>query len=269
MPSGTDSRWRRRRSVGLLLVLIVLINLAVNPWLARYRSLIVMSGYDWWFERKSLAHDAGVHVSMPLADGGLYPRLITYNSDAAMSGWLDAPVRFTVDFSFGDFAPWQGHSVIFDPADELYGSYVGAYYLQGLAGPLTTRQVELVAEFDQRVLALPALGLAAADAEFEVLARSGGQSVAFAGRQWVSHEARLRTNCPDHSPGGFSVTDLQFGRPPATAAHYPSCEMAARIDVTYLPEPDLTIGLFIMAASTETVDRLSDQVVRRAELVER
>lgn len=253
--------------IALLVLLILLINLIGNPWLARTRSLLVMSGYDWWYERESVGPGVGVHVEMPLADGGLYPILITYNSDAAMSRWLDTPVRFTVDFSFGDFAPWQGHSVIFDPDHELYGAYVGAYYLQGLGRPPSTRQIELIAEFDQRVLALPALGLPAAEAEFEVLARSAGQQVDYAGRQWASQDALVRTNCPDHSPDGFSVTDLQFGTPPETAAHYPSCEMAARIEVTYLAQADLTIGLFIMATDTAVVDRLSAQVVRRAELV--
>lgn len=78
----------RRRRWGWLaagLALLVLVNLAVNPWFARYRSLALMTGYDWWFERRSVPRETGVQVAMPLRGAGLYPLIITFNDDKGMS----------------------------------------------------------------------------------------------------------------------------------------------------------------------------------------
>lgn len=258
---------RRRRwlPVPVLVVLLLVANLAANPWFARYRSLAVMAGYDWSYQRDSLPADAGVRVDMPLAGSGLYPLMVTFNADEAMSNWLGQEVRFTVDFTFADFDPWQGHSAIFDPDDPRYGAYVGAYYLQGLGRASAAAEVAKVAEFDQRGFALPALGLGFDDSRFEIL-ESTQQPVNFAGHDWNSHDALVRTNCPDHTPTGFRSSYLQFGTPPSTSRQYPECVLSARIEVTYLAEQDLSIGLYVMAASPAELDRLSEQVVRRSVL---
>lgn len=245
------------------LALLVLVSLAVNPWFARQRSLLLMSGYDWSFERGSVPRQTGVAVEMPLRGSGLYPLMITFNADRPMSDWLGAEVSFTVEFTFADFAPRQGHSSIFDPGHPLYGAYVGSYYLHGLGRPLSTAEVARVAEFDQRMLALPALGLRFADNRFEVLATST-RPVGYAGLDWTSRDATVLTNCPDHSPDGFLLAYLQFGTPPRTDRHYPVCELAARIDVAWLPEHDLSVGTYIMAATGAEVDRMSAQVVQQA-----
>ncbi|MGL5247475.1 MAG: hypothetical protein ACRC8U_04670, partial [Brooklawnia sp.] len=88
----------RRRRWGWLaggLALLVLVNLAVNPWFARYRSLALMTGYDWLFERRSVPRETGVQVAMPLRGAGLYPLMITFNDNEGMSAWLGAQVDFT------------------------------------------------------------------------------------------------------------------------------------------------------------------------------
>ena len=187
---------RRRRRWGWLaagLALLVLVNLAVNPWFARYRSLALMTGYDWWFERRSVPRETGVQVAMPLRDAGLYPLMITFNDDEGMSAWLGSQVDFTVEFTFADFGRWQPHSAIFEPGHPLYAAYVGSYYLKGRGRPLSADEVALVAEFDQRRLALPALGLDFDDNHFEVL-DSSARPVNFAGRDWTSHDATVSTN---------------------------------------------------------------------------
>lgn len=260
MIAGRRWRWGWL-AVGL--ALLVLTSLAINPWFARYRSLALMTGYDWVFERRSVPRATGAQVAMPLRDSGLYPLMITFNDDAGMSAWLGAPVEFTVEFSFADFGRWQPHSAIFNPEHPLYAAYVGSYYLQGLGRPLSATEVALVAEFDQRWLALPALGLGFDDNRFEVVS-SSSRPISFAGRDWTSHDATVSTNCPDHSPDGFRLSYLQFGMPPKTTQHYPACELTARIEVTYLPDLDLTIGTYIMAASSTELERLSQEVVHRS-----
>ncbi len=266
-PQRPPRRRRRRWLVAVAVVLVLLANLAFNPWFARWRSLALMAGYDQVYERDSVPHDAGVRAEMPLAGTGLYPRMITFNADSAMSAWLGSDVRFTVDFTFADFEPWRGYSAIFDPDDPLHGAYVGAYYVQGLGRELTDAEVTRVAEFDQRGFALPALGLGFAESQFDVLS-SDAASVSFAGRDWTSYQAAVLTNCPEHTPDGFLASYLQFGTPPAADQQYPACRMAAQIDVTYLPAEDLTIGLYVMTTSEQETAALRDQVSLRTEIIQ-
>lgn len=258
-----SSQGRHRWLAAGLGAVFIIANILVNPWLARERSLIAISAYDLNFEQKSIARRAGISVQQPLGEAGMYPILITYNDDQAMSRWLGTPVEFTVDFSFADFLPWQGHSAFYEPDDPRYGAYVGAYYLQGLGRPLTEAEVQRVAEFDQRMLALPAIGLGFKQNHFDVLT-SSSSSAQFGGLDWTTHDALVSTNCPDHSPSRFLPAYIQFGWPPPTSASYPTCELTARIEVTYLADRDVTLGLYLMAASPEEAERLSAQVIRRS-----
>ena len=256
---------RPRERMILLVALLTLAIFSFTPGLARYRSLALITPYDWFYQASSVPSEVGVAARIRLQGSGLYPRMITFNADEGMSTWLDAEVGFTVDFTFADFPPFGSHSRFYDPDDELYGAYLGSYYVHGLGKELTPTQVAKVAEFDQRALALPALGLGFADSHFETTMGSTSTN-SFAGAQWTTYDASVRTNCPDHSPDGFRAAYLQFGWPPPTDQQFPDCELAARIEVTYLAEHDLNIGLYIMAPSTATVERLSEQVTRQVEL---
>lgn len=264
-----DNGTRRRRWRWLisLVVVVVLLNLGLNPWFARTRSVVVMAAYEWSFERSSVSATTGIRADLPLSESGLYPLMVTFNADEAMSRWLDANVSFTVDYTFADFRPWRGHSQIFEPDDPRYGAYLGAYYLQGYGRALTADEVGLVAQFDQRVLALPALGLGFPDNHFTIGQTQTSQTH-FGGHEWTSHRAQVQTNCPDHSPDGFLASYLQFGTPPATGQHYPVCAMASRIDVVYLPEHDLTIGLYVMAPEVDEVDVLHASVIEQVAIIE-
>lgn len=256
---------RRRRWIISLILAVSLAVLLLWPGMARARSLLVMAPYDWLHQANSVPARLGVQLELPLRDAGLYPRLITFNADQGMSGWLGREVGFTVDFTFADFPLFASHSPFYDPDAELYGAYLGSYYVHGLGTELNPTQVAKIAEYDQRALALPALGLPFADSYFEPTVTAQTQ-VGFAERQWTSYDAAVATNCPDHSPAGFRPAYLQFGWPPATDRQFPDCTLAARIEVTYLPEHDLNIGLYIMAPAAATVARLSEQVTRQVEL---
>ncbi len=251
-----------------LIVLVLLGNLAFNPWCARWRSLALMAGYDQAYERASVSYETGVSAEMPLAGTGLYPRLITFNADEQMSAWLGGDLRFTVDFTFADFEPWRGYSAIYDPDDPLFGAYLGAYYVQGLGREMTATEVTQVAEFDQRLLALPALGLSSRNATFDLL-DSSASAIWFDDRQWTAYQASVLTNCPAHTPEGFLLSYLQFGKPPASDQQYPLCVMAAQIDVTYLPAEDLSIGLYVMTTSQDETARLREEVSLQTQIVQR
>lgn len=246
----------------MVLLAIFVVLLTVLPWFARTRSLLVMTAYEWPFERSSVPSATGVEATLPLKGSGLYPLMVTFNADDGMSHWLDAPVNFTVDYTFADFRPWSGHSRIYEPDDPGYGGYLGAYYLHGYGRALSAREVGLIAEFDQRALALPALGLGFADNHFST-SQTQTSTTAFGGHEWTTYRAEVATNCPDHSPDGFLASYLQFGTPPATDRQYPDCTLASSIDVIYLAEQDVTIGLYVMAASQHEVDRLHAAVIER------
>ncbi|WIY81757.1 hypothetical protein [Propionimicrobium sp. PCR01-08-3] len=270
-PSGkgrsTRSRWLRRL-IALGVVVFLVANVAVNPWCAKIRSLALMSGYDWVYERDSVPHDTGIRADMPLDGTELYPLMVTFNDDAGMSQWLGEDVRFTVDFTFADFEPWRGYSGIYDPENPLYGAYVGSYYVQGLGRELTDDEVTKIAEFDQRRLALPALGLGYSDNEFTVLT-SESAPVEFSGHDWTNYQASIVTNCPAHSPDGFQISHLQFGGPPASSEQYPLCQMSAQIDVGYFPDQDLTIGLYVLSTSADTTSTLRGLTSLRTQIVRR
>lgn len=253
--------FRRLRGAGIIALALLLLG---SPFLARWRSLVVMGLYDWSYQRHSLPHTTGVELKLPLRGSGLYPGVITFNDDPGMSHWLGTPVRFTVDFTFADFPPLRGHSAIFDPDDPLYGAYLGAYYLQGLGRAITVDEMARVAEFDQRMLALPALGLGFDQNHFEILATS--EPFRLKDRNSWGADALIGTNCPDHSPAGFLPSYLQFGTPPRTSAHYPACEMVGHFEATYLAEQDLNIGLYVMAASQAQLQRLTTDVLHRSVL---
>lgn len=259
---------RKKRWLAIAFVVLVLIvNLCFNPWCARWRSLAVMSGYTLSNQRSSLPHDLGIKAEMPLSDTDMYPLMITFNDDRGMSSWLDHPVRFTVDFTFADFDIRRGSSRIFDPNDPLYGAYVGAYYLQGLGRELTSEEITSVAEFDQRYLALPALGLHSADSTFTT-SEVSSQATQFNSRNWTNHHASVLTNCPDHQADKSLASYLQFGRPPDTDSHYPLCQMDAQIDVIYFPDSDLTIGLYVLTTSEQQTATLRNEISLSTQIVE-
>ena len=251
-----------RQSTMALVIAVCLAAFWLMPGLARARSLLLMTGYDLFHKSQALSRDTNMEAHFTLSGHDLYPRLITFNADAGMSAWLEQPVRFTVAFTFGDFAPGSDHSRFYDPADELYGAYLGAYYLQGLGHDLGASEVAKMAEFDQRHLALPALGLPIAQSHFTVRDTQTWPQ-AFANLNWTAYEATVLTNCPDHTPTGFRPAYLQFGWPPSTDRQFPGCELAARITVTRLAEQDLTIGLFVLAPSRATMARLDSEVLNQ------
>ena len=145
----SDKRKRQAASAGrlpgrfwplrLLAFLLLLAVFLFAPFTAGTRAFAITSAYDFYCERKSLPHELGLDIEMPIANMDFFPLMITYNDDNGMSTWLGRPVRFTVDYAVADFGFLSGHSRFYDFESPLYNAYVGAYYLHGLASRSISR----------------------------------------------------------------------------------------------------------------------------------
>jgi hypothetical protein len=268
-PSQARPSFPRRRLLRwllpLLLVLCILAVVVFAPFMARVRALAVMSVYDLVYERDSVPLKLGLSVEMPLEKTDLFPLMITFNEDQGMSSWLGSPVHFTVDYAVADYTFLSDHSRFYDPESPLYGAYVGAYYLQGL-GRLPDRDTVMqVAAFDQRCLALPAIGLGLKDSAFRVNAvRESSEAVSIGSYSWKCYDAAVTTNAPDHRQAGYESGAFLFGRPHASAAQYPMKEMAGRIYITYFKDQDLAVGLYIIAKDASVLAQIDRDVLSRS-----
>ena len=214
-------RWQKRLPA-LAALLVCLLTLIFAPFTASLRTKIILPAYDFVCEQNSLPHKLGLSVQMPLDRLGFYPLMITWSDDTGMSQWLQKPVQFTVDYAVADFdfLSAHSHSRFYDRDDALYGAYAGAYYLRGLGGPTDPDTVMQIATFDQRCLALPALGLTTERSVFraESIQKSATQ---LAGLTWQRYDASIVTNGPEHVKQGFQTGYILFGDPPPAKENYP------------------------------------------------
>lgn len=270
-PSGNGHKSRRsqalRRLLPLALVLILLALFVFAPFMAGPRSLAVVSAYDWYCEQSSLPTAVGLTLDMPIGNMGFHPVMVTFNDDPGMSSWLGRQVAFTVDYAVGSFGLFSSHSRFYEPQDPLYGAYVGAYYIRGLGSPADAQTVMNVAAFDQRCLALPALGLDTKDAVFQADdVNETNQNIALAGYDWHRYDAAITTNGPEHTKTGSRSGYVLFGDPPPASQQYPLRQMAGRIYVTYFAGRDLTVGLYIIAKDASVIDQIDSQVLSKVRI---
>jgi hypothetical protein len=270
-PARPKPRKRRgpfRRLLPFLIVLFLLAVFLFAPFAAGMRAAVVIPVYDYFCERESLPQKLGLNVRMPLKNMDFNPVLITYNDDAGMSSWLGEPVSFTVDYAVAGFGFLSGHSYFYDKEHPLYNAYAGAYYVQGLGKPADREDVLGIASFDQRCLALPAIGLRTQDAVFEpVDIRKSSGPVKIAGYEWDRYDAVIKTNGPEHYRKSFHSGYVLFGDPPPSAEDYPLRETAGRIYVTYIKDLDLTVGLYILAKDASVVEEIDRKVVSGTQLI--
>lgn len=254
------------RLFGLLITILLIVVFVFAPFTARNRSLIVMAVYDAYIEARSLPRDIGLNADMPLKAMDFYPIMITFNDDEGMSGRLGKPVRFTVDYTFADYDCLSGHSGFYDFANPLYNSYIGVYYLQGLGRQADQQAAFDIAEYDQRCLALAAIGLDYVDSKFEASGVKSSTAKNFAGYTWTCYDAAIITNGPEHVRTVFNTGYLQFGNPPKTSEHYPQRTMYGRIYITYFQEMDLNVGLYIIAKDTDILEKIDNSVISEVKL---
>ncbi len=253
--------------IALVAALSLLALFAFSPFTASLRALAVMSVYDSSCEKSSLPAAVGLAVDMPIAEHGFFPVMVTFNEDAGMSDWLDKPVRFTVDYAVAGYPFLSSHSGFYDPDDPLYGAYVGAYYLRGLDRPADEQTVMRITEFDQRCLALPAVGLEADKAVFRVDdVKATAPQVQMAGYDWQRYDAAIATNGPGYTKTRFHTGYLLFGDPPPAVEQYPLRQMAGRIYVTYFEGTDLTVGLYILAKDESVLDKIDANILSKARM---
>ncbi|MDD2214942.1 MAG: hypothetical protein PHR21_10460 [Oscillospiraceae bacterium] len=272
-PARRPPRRHRRRWLSLGLVALALLLFLLLPALAGPRAVLLMSAYDQLNERHSVARQSGVTVSLPLdtqiMGTALLPVMNTFNASAGLSAYLNQTVTFSIDYAVAGFKPLAARSEFYNPDSPLYNSYLGCYYVGGLGRELTTTELMTVTAFDQTCLALPALGLATADSQFEATDLQT-HTVTLAGQTWLQVDASLRTNGPLHHVRGFQTGYLQFGWPPAAAGgqatDYAPLAMYGRMYLLYLPDKDLNLALYAMTANQSALDQIDQQILRQVRL---
>ena len=250
------------RRIILLMILCLLAVFFLAPFTAGLRSVAIMAAYDLYSEQISLPHDTGLSLAMPLQNMDFYPVMVTFSDDMGMSAWFNTPVRFTVDYTIGSYPFLSGHSRFYDVDSPLYAAYTGAYYLKGLGHAADRDTVMQITDFDQRCLALPAVGLSTAHVQFSAEnIRQSDQAIQISGYDWQRFDAAILTNGPEHPYKGFKTGDLLFGIPPPAKEDYPLRQLAGRIYTTYFARKDLTVGLYILAKDEPTLDQIDRLVV--------
>ncbi|NJP41382.1 hypothetical protein HCH52_10005 [Oscillospiraceae bacterium HV4-5-C5C] len=272
-PVRRSHRRKRRRWFIPGLALLALLLFLLLPAFAGPRAVLLMSAYDRLNERHCVARQSGVTVSLPLdtriMGTALFPVMNTFNASAGLSAYLNQTVTFSIDYAIAGFKPLAARSEFYNPDSSLYNSYLGCYYVGGLGRQLTSTELMAVTAFDQTCLALPALGLAAADSQFEATDLQT-RAATLDGQTWLQADATLSTNGPLHHVQGFQTGYLQFGWPPADAggqaADYAPLSMYGRMYLLYLPDKDLNLALYAMTANQAALDQIDQQILQQVQL---
>lgn len=251
----------------LYISLVVMIGLSlIFTYNRRLLSITVMSIADAMLSRDSLPNKLGFSASMRLEGMPLYPIMVTFNDDIDMSARLGKDVGFTVEYTFADFNASPRHSDIYLPDAQLFGCYVGIYYLTGIGEQMTEHTAWSVAEFDVVYLAMPAIGLEPSEATFEVIGPEHHTMIHHSGLDWQVLKSPLSISGHNHNKRGFELGYLQFGTPPPSFQNYPVTSMVGVLHYTYLEAIDLNLALFAIAKDSKTLELLEHDILMQVEL---
>lgn len=253
-----------KKIVATILILLLALSLVflLTPFMARARSLGVMTVYDRYQDHYSIPMKENLLVDIPLKSMDFYPLLVTFNDGPGLSRFMGRSVDFTVEYTFADFPPWIGHSPIYDEDHPLYNAYLGIYYVKGYKNLLTEEDALKVASYDATHLALPAVGLSSQDAVFEVNKTSQTrENLNFSQRDWILYTSEIKTNSHRHSSKSFSPGDLQFGKSPKTSIDYPLIKMEGRLYLTYLEEKDINLCIYVLVKDEKTADYIHEEII--------
>ena len=253
-------------AVGALLILCALIFIKA-PGYARERALLVISLYDRYQEKQSVAEKLGISIQMPLENMELFPMLVTYN-DEHLSRFLEKPLHFTVDYTFGDFIDGTGHSRIYDPYDPFYNAYLGYYSITGYGDRITEKELMLLSEYDMLHLALPAVGLSAKEGTFEIQSHERmPEDLILSSYAFTAYESTLRTHGPEHPGESFAPGDLLFGKSPPSPVSYPLHEMKGRVYLHYFEDQDLNLIFYTLGKSDALLDDFEENILKETEII--
>ncbi|HSR03209.1 MAG TPA: hypothetical protein VLM88_01300 [Proteiniclasticum sp.] len=253
---------KRRWSLWLLLLLFLsALIFSFAPYFAKDRALLLIRVYDRYQEKNSIQEDIGLELDFPLGMMDFFPMLVTYN-DEGLAKHLGKPIKFTVEYSFADFTHGKSSSQIYDKNDPLYNAYIGSYSLAGFGEKLSERDLMLISEYDMLHLALPAVGLSAAEGTFEILElEKKEQDLNISSYPFITYESTVLTNGPEHQGGSFVPGDLLFGSSPETDVDYPLIEMKGKIYQHYFAEQDLNLIFYTFGTTDEVSKEFEEKVI--------
>ena len=250
------------------------------PPFARSRALLILNLYDIAETNisrlKSLGTEVRIPYKTPVAIGEknyyFLPVMNTYEASRGLSAKLGRDIGFIIDYAVADYEIGpagirRGYSAFYEANHPLYSSYIGSYYLSGNNFPMDEVVAMSALEYDLRSLALPAIGLIAPKSTFKVEKTQETNHVEISGLTWTEYDAEINTNGPEHQPTGFQTGYLQFGLPPLElwkGPQYPKIKMYGRIYIIWLPEKNLSLGLYALASTHEALDALAETYLKQA-----
>lgn len=262
MIKETTMKFRKIITTILILLLAFSLVFLLTPFMARARSLGIMSIYDGYEKQNSVPKKEGIKVDMPYDNMDFYPLMVTFNDSEGLSRFIDKPVDFTVEYTFADFEKFKGHSNIYEETHPLYNAYLGVYYVNGYKSILDADTALKVASHDVRHLALPAVGMKRADTVFDVSEiNNSHESLQISNKDWELYTAKISTNSHRHTTGEFAPGDLQFGKSPKTDVNYPLVQMVGRLYLTYLEEEDINLCIYVLVKDEETALQIEEDIV--------
>lgn len=249
----------------------------LSPLFPYVRSLIVMKGYSYFNEQKSLLADAGLKISIP--GGGVtkekdwYPFVMTFNGDEGFSRYCGEKTRLTILYNFGAFDLKKGSSLLYDEASPYYNSFYGAYLVRqegkifGFTeeGAVDPSELQLVPRYDFFHLVLGDFGLTEEQGEFNWKITREQKGVRQAGIEgWTRLEADVRVSGANHQAHEFVTSYLQYGSPGTDCEDpFAPVDMKGLIYARYFPEEEISIFLYALCTGGEALQQCDREILSK------
>lgn len=241
--------------------------------------------YSKIHERDSLLSKHDIELKIP---GGLstkakdwYPFVMTFNDDMGFSRYFDKNVSLSILYNFGHFQIKEGSSSYYNPNSKYFSSFYGGYLVKNndysdvpfgfnSDGSINIEEISLVPKYDQEVLVLGSLGCPHSKVKFDASIDEIVYDVNYINQEgWVKVDSTITTNSPVHSFTKDYMAYIQYGRPMEKYYNnedFPIITLKGRTYVRHLKEDNLSLFLYILAPTIDTIDECDKNILSQTVL---
>lgn len=268
--------------ITFLIVLLILINTSL--WFP-LRSYTIMFFYSKIHERESLLAKYNIDLKIPAGlstkNSDWYPFVMTFNDNAGFSRYLNRNTSLTVLYNFGHFELKDGSSTYYNPDSKYFSSFYGGYLVKNNEknsfpfgfhndGTINLEEISLVPKYDQEELVLSSLGCPRSKMKFDVSIDNIEYDVHYADfKGWTKVDSTITTNSPIHIYKKNHTAYIQYGKPISrysTSEDFPIITLKGRTYVKYLKDYKMSIFLYILAPSVDTVNECDQNILSKTVL---